>query len=129
MGINTAQERPQSWVLVHYDRPPTTNDILRVHRMQRHELTKEWRHAFTILAREAKIPLLDAIRITAQSHLKGRRSRDWGADFLVIKAAVDGIADAVMGGNDDLTHMLGGTILAPILGAERDALVLVVEAA
>ncbi len=118
-----------TWTLTHYDRPWTSNAQRQMNHYRQAELVKEWRHAFATLAREAKVPALGAIRITAQSHLVGRRSRDWLAEAPAIKAAVDGLVDAGVIPDDDPTHMLGGTILAPVLKAERNALVLVVESA
>lgn len=123
----------RTWTLTHQDRPPSTNDLMRMHHQAQGRIVKAWRHAFTTLTRQAKVPRLDQITITAQSHLKGNRGRDWGHDMLIIKGAIDGVADAClpldsMGrGQDDCSHMLGATLLPPVLGAERDALVLTIS--
>lgn len=89
-------------------------------------LVKEWRYAFRILAKEAKIPCLDKVQITAQPYVRHRRSQDLAACYPAAKAAIDGFADSCLV-DDSPAHVTKLTFLPPVLGAEKDALVLMIE--
>lgn len=57
---------------------------------------REWRHAFHLLALEAKAPSFDAVTITVEHYLADRRSSPDAVTGCTqsFKAAVDGLVDA-----------------------------------
>ncbi len=107
-------------------RPFTTNIHMRAEKYQRAALDAEWRLLAAVVARHAKVPRFDAIAVTVQSELVGRRSRDVGSDASCAKACIDGLRDAHVIEDDTPAHLRSVTFLAPLLGAERDALVLTI---
>jgi crossover junction endodeoxyribonuclease RusA len=99
-----------------------------MHFHERAALVAEWRQAFKILAREAGIPSLDRIAVTAMPMRANRRSRpDVAACFPAVKAAIDGLVDAGVVKDDTPDHVTEIRFTAPAMGS-HDALVLVVEA-
>jgi hypothetical protein len=99
-----------------------------MHTFERAALVKEWRQAFAILAREAHIPSLERIAITAMPVRANRRSRpDVAACYPAVKAAIDGLVDAGVVDNDDPDHVTEIRFTSPCIGS-HDALVLIVEA-
>lgn len=108
-------------------RAPTTNAIARMHRMEAMRVTREWRQWAWAAAKQAKVGRHDKIAVTVQSRLRGKRSRDVASEQTVAKACVDGLADAGVIVNDTPDHLLRLSFEAPVLGAERDELVLWVE--
>jgi len=90
------------WRLTHTGaRPPVQNAEVRSHRMRQAGVTDEWRTAFAWLARQAKVPRLEAISVIATPLYPDRRSRpDVGAVFPAVKAAIDGLVDAGVIPND-----------------------------
>lgn len=76
-------------------RPWTENAMRREHFHTRARLVDEWRRAFCLLAREARVPPLAAISVQVVPHVKNRRSLpDTAACFGAVKASIDGIVDA-----------------------------------
>jgi crossover junction endodeoxyribonuclease RusA len=118
---------PTTFRLLHRARPWTANAERRMHPMARAKVVREWRTAFTVLAREAKIPRLDRIVVTAMPIRADRRWRpDVAACYGAVKAAIDGLVDAGVLLNDGPDHVAELTFAAPSMGA-HDALMLVVE--
>lgn len=101
-------------------------DNKRMHYHAKAALTKEWREAFWAAAKQAKIPHLDRVAITAETHLRGRRSQDVAGNYPAVKAGIDGLVDAGVIPQDDPEHLVSLTFLAPIFGAAVDQLTLVV---
>jgi hypothetical protein len=99
-----------------------------MHFHERAALVREWRTAFAMLAREAHIPALGRISVTAMPIRANRRSRpDVAACYPAVKAAIDGLVDAGVVVNDDPDHVVEIRFSPPAMGS-HDALVLVVEA-
>lgn len=115
-----------SWIVAHYDRPFTANQARRWHWSKVHAKTAEWRQAFGVLARAAKVPRLDRVRITAVVHLAGR-PLDTDAIAPTVKAAIDGLVDAKVIPDDTPAHVLGVAYAPPVMGQDRDALILQIE--
>jgi crossover junction endodeoxyribonuclease RusA len=114
--------------LCHRARPWTANAERRMHFHDRAALVAEWRTAFAILAREARVPPLGRIAVTAMPVRADRRSRpDVAACYGAVKAAIDGLVDAGVIEDDDPDHVVEVRFSAPCMGS-HDALVLVVEA-
>lgn len=94
----TAQEM---WHLVHYDRPWTLNAEraggergIGGH-LGRAALTETWKHAFAVLARQAKIPPLAWARFEVWPFYRaGTPMPDTGNEAPAVKAAIDGIVAA-----------------------------------
>lgn len=86
---------PTSWTLTHEARPLPMNAYRRLHYHARARYDREWRGAFHLLARRARIPRLAAVTvIAAQTCRPGPRLPDPGALFPTAKAAIDGLVDA-----------------------------------
>ena len=75
-------------------RPWTTNFERSKNRWVRAELTKEWRTAFCLLAKQAKIPRLQTIEVDVKVFQKGGRLQDVASCNPAVKAAIDGLVDA-----------------------------------
>lgn len=108
-------------------RPYTCNQARVWHFRRVAAETEYWRSLAKAEATNAHLPRAEKITVTAQSFLRGNRSRDTGADYLATKAAVDGLDDANVIPDDDGAHLLWIRLLPPVLGAARDCLVLDVE--
>lgn len=122
----TAITEARTFAVSHLARPFTVNDALRMHRQQCARLTAEWRRAFWALTLEARVPKLDRVAITVETHLKGQRRQDPAACCIAVKAAIDGIVDAGVLVDDDGEHLVSLTFLPPIFGTAVDELTLVV---
>jgi hypothetical protein len=115
------------YVLRYENRPWTLNIERQGNRWKRAELVKEWRQVFNILARNAKIPPMKAIRVVAQPELKNRASMpDTGACFGAVKASIDGLVDARVLQDDGPSIVRELTFKAPVVTG-KDALVLTIE--
>ena len=108
-------KQPPRYVLVHHAKPFTANETRTWHwtKIARH--TKVWRHAFEILAREANIPQMQAIRIQV-THYVARDGNfpDIAAAFPSVKASIDGLVDAGVIVDDDPEHLVRLDFLAPL---------------
>ena len=80
--------------LEYQKRPWTTNFERSKNRWVRAELTKEWRTAFCLLAKQAKIPPLQTIEVDVKVFQKGGRLQDVASCNPAVKAAIDGLVDA-----------------------------------
>jgi hypothetical protein len=70
------------WRLRFDERPFTANQERRWHHHRRAEAVRRWREAFAVLAREAKLPSLTAVEVTATPLLTSRRGlQDVGGCF------------------------------------------------
>lgn len=117
-----------TWTLVHYDAPWTHNRERQMYHYARAALVDEWRHAFAMLAREARVPPQERIAVTVEPHYARTTSRpDVGACAGAAKAAVDGIADARVIPDDTPDHLVSLTFLQPVMGAPRNALHVTIE--
>ncbi len=115
------------YVLRYESRPWTLNIERQGNRWKRAELVREWRQMFNILARNAKIPPMKAIRVIAQPELKNRASMpDTGACIGAVKASVDGLIDARVLRDDGPDVVRELIFKAPIVTG-KDALVLTIE--
>lgn len=124
---------PTRWELrcVELGRPPCLNAERSGHWTARAELTKEWRQAFYLLAREAGLPRrLPAIRVASFPSYPDRRSwPDLGGWLPATKAAVDGLVDAGVIADDDPEHLVELSFWPPRLASGPPGLTLLVEAA
>ncbi len=118
-----------TWRLRFDERPWTANAQRSWHHHQRARTVRRWRQAFALQAREAKLPHLDVVEITATPYLATRRSQqDVGACFPAAKAAIDGLVDAHVIPDDTPDHVITLTFRAPVVG-QGDGLELVVSEA
>lgn len=128
-GVVAPAETSIAWSLRFDERPWTSNTQRRWHHHRRADAVRRWRQAFALLAREQRIPLLDAIEITATPYLANRRGQqDVGGCYPAAKAAIDGLADAGVVPDDGPDHVRSLTFTAPVFG-QGDALVLIVTEA
>lgn len=105
----------------------TVNASHGMHTQARAKLIKQWRTAAFIAARQAGIPPLGPTRVTAWELRATRRSLpDVGACYETVKAAVDGIRDALVWPDDTPAWVPEIVLCAPIV-AGRDALVIRLE--
>ena len=86
----------------------------RMHYRPRAALTATIVDAAIVMARQAKIPKLDRVTITAVLHPVDARRRDPHNWYPSIKAAIDGIVRAGVLSDDDSEHLLGVEV---VLGA------------
>jgi NAD(P)-dependent dehydrogenase (short-subunit alcohol dehydrogenase family) len=105
----------RSWIIEdHGERPLTINRVINLHRQQWAAITKVERHKWCILARQAKVPVLERARITVTPlHANRRSPQDAGACAAAAKAAIDGLVDARVLPDDSPAHLLALTFLAP----------------
>lgn len=108
-------------------RPWTENAMRREHFHTRARLVDEWRRAFCLLAREARVPPLAAISVQVVPHVKNRRSLpDTAACFGAYKASLDGVVDAGVLVDDGPDVVRSVTFHAPLVYG-YDSLVLLVS--
>ncbi len=105
-------------------RPWTTNAERKGNHWERAKLTKEWRSAFTLLARAQRIPPLAWFTVIAEPHQKGGRLQDVAGCAPAVKAAIDGLVDARIAPDDSSEFLRLVTFAAPQRG--KNALVLYV---
>lgn len=79
----------------------------RLHWRTKGRITKALREAAADSARDAQIPPLDQVRITAVLHPHDKRRRDPHNWYPSYKAAIDGLVDAGVIPDDDAKHLLG----------------------
>lgn len=96
----------------------TTNRSNSLHWSARAAHTKQWRWDAAMIAREAKVPHFDRIRVTIEPHqLRGRLADTTGHNPSG-KAALDGLIDAGVVDDDDSRHVDGPHWL-PVVRSER----------
>lgn len=99
-------------------RPWTTNFERSKNRWVRAELTKEWRLAFCLLAKQAKIPHLNAIDVDVRVFQKGGRLQDVASCNPAVKAAIDGLVDAGVLTDDSPEYLRSIKFFAPKRGKD-----------
>lgn len=114
----------RSYTLEHADRPWTTNAERNLHHMARARRIKEWREAFFWLTKQASVPALGVVTITAEAWQARGILMDTAACNPAVKAAIDGIVDAGVIPDDTSEHVVSITFLPTQRG--RDALVLTI---
>lgn len=131
MTLAALQQRKQrsEWCLW-YEVPPwnMNQERSQKHWTQRAKRTKEWREAFYVLAKQARIPHLDRIRVVAVQHRKNRRKIDVGACFPAVKAAIDGITDAGVLDDDDSRHLIELTFAEPVVDGRAGIALWIIDA-
>lgn len=115
----------RQWKIEYQGKPWTVNQARQMHFRTEAPLVAEWRMAFKMLTKAQKVPKLNKIEITAQPFVKHRRSQDLGACFHATKAAIDGIADAILV-DDSPEHVVKLSFLPPVLQAPCDSLVVTI---
>jgi hypothetical protein len=103
------------WSLFYRGNPWSINAERSMHMHARGRLIREWRAAFAGLARELHIPRCDAITVTATPF--GVR-QDVANCLPAVKAAIDGLVDARVVADDDPTHVVRITFMAPRMHIE-----------
>jgi crossover junction endodeoxyribonuclease RusA len=82
-------------IILTYDKKPiTTNKERAGNRWERAANTKEWRNAFTWIAKRERVPRMKWINVTAQPFQKRGPLQDTAACNPSVKAAIDGLVDA-----------------------------------
>jgi crossover junction endodeoxyribonuclease RusA len=118
----------REWRLEYEARPFTMNQVFgRLNRHDRNALVQEWREAFALLAMEAKVPPLAAIRVFAFPVLRDRRIQDVGACYPAVKSAVDGLVDAGVIPDDDPRYVTMIAMGQPLQEQPRDALRVLIQ--
>lgn len=117
---------PRSWDLLHLDRPMPMNAYRRLSPFERARYDREWRAAFAILARAARIPLLPAVIVTVAQTCRHHSLPDVGASYPTAKAAIDGLVDGGVIADDTPEHVRALVFVAPER-SDRDRFVLIVE--
>ena len=121
------KKAPRVWYLVDNERPWTTNTERSWHYHKRAKKVRDTRERFGWLAREAKVPQLGAIVVSAVPLVRDRRGlQDTGGCFPAVKAAIDGLVDAGVIPDDDPAHVTKICFHAPQVG-DVEGLRLVVE--
>jgi len=127
--IPRSKRQPRRWQVQDDQRPWTTNSERTWHFQKRAARVRETRERFFWLAKEAKIPALSKIDVTAVPLVKNRRSmQDVGACFPAVKAAIDGLVDAGVIPDDDAEHLDKLTFYAPRVGDVEGLRLVVMEA-
>ncbi len=115
------------WALTYPARPISLNASYGHNRFERTAHVIEWRNAFWLLAKEAKIPPLDAIEVIVHCGMSGRL-QDIGNSYVSAKAGVDGLVQARVIADDTGVHLrlLSFTPPVRIKPKDRDYMTLVV---
>jgi crossover junction endodeoxyribonuclease RusA len=116
----------RSWRLEYPGRPITANAHRRLFWRERAHYDREVRGAFRLLARAARIPELERIRIVAAPTVRRGPFADPAACAPAVKAAIDGIVDAGVI-PDDTGRYLVDVLFHPPVKGRLDALVVIVE--
>lgn len=115
----------REWTLTVRDRPRSLNAERTAHWTLHSVQTANERRAWFVEARNAKVPPLAAVTITAQpNYAEGQQ--DTGNCYPTIKAAIDGLVDAGIIADDTGEYVHSITMLAP--GSTKiDALTLLIK--
>ncbi len=126
VGAGDRAERPRSWTLEWEQLPMPMNEYRTLHWTKRAAYDREWRGIFTVLARAARVPRLDAVNITVVQTCAHHSLPDVGAAYPTAKAAIDGLVDARVLTDDtpEIVRFLG--FMAPER-SDKDRLVLVID--
>lgn len=104
---------PGVYELTYPVRPVSLNASYGHHRYERTQHVIEWREAFWLLAKEAKVPPLDAVEIVVQAGMSGVL-QDIGNCYVSVKAAVDGLVLAKVIPDDTDEHLRRLTFLPSV---------------
>ena len=97
---------PRFWRLEDTTRPWTTNAERGWHYHKRAQRVKETREVFGLLARQQRVPKMEAVRIDVVPLAINRRGiQDVAACYPAVKAAIDGLVDAGVVADDDPEHV------------------------
>jgi len=114
-------------ILTHHERPVTTNAERSGNRWQRAASTKQWREAFTWIARRERVPKMRWINVTAQPYQKRGRLQDTAACNPSVKAAIDGLVDAGIVPDDTGDFVRQITFLPCMRGEDKLVLIITGE--
>jgi crossover junction endodeoxyribonuclease RusA len=119
------------WELSHPARPWTVNSErgrggAAGHWSKTAALTKEWRFAFFVYAKQAKIPRLQSAFVTVRQFTPDRRRPDPGSIYPAVKAAIDGVIDAGVL-PDDGPEYIDGLLFEPAAVGTGNEMVLIIE--
>lgn len=118
----------RTWTLEYRAQPPLMNAERSGHWRTRSRSTEEWRSTFGWLAREQRVPHLEACSIVVE-HLVGTRRRvDPVACFPAAKAAIDGLVDVGVLDDDCGPYVRSVMFCAPEYVRGVDAVRLIVTA-
>lgn len=92
----------------------THNAERTMHWAKHGDLTRLVRRTFGVLARQAQIPCLRSVHITAQPYQKRGRLADPGAHQPAVKAAIDGLVDAGVLEDDSGSYVASLRHLPPL---------------
>lgn len=106
-------------MIEHHARPWTTNAERAGNRWDRARLTKEWRTAFNVLARQQQAQRMKWASIIIAPRQKGGRLQDAGGCAPAAKAAIDGLVDAGVFADDSPEYVRSITYLRPTRGEPR----------
>ncbi len=115
--------------LVHNARAWTLNSERTAHKghwTKKSAQNAEWRYAFFIYAKQAKIPKLKSIDVEVRQICPTRRMPDPVSCVGAAKAAIDGVTEAGVIPNDTGRYVHSVKFYAPELG-ERDQLILLIR--
>lgn len=117
----------RQWALTYPARPVSLNASYGHSRYDRTAHVIEWRQAFWLLAKEAKIPPLTAIEVLVHCGMSGKL-QDIGNCYTSAKAAIDGLvlARVIPDDTGDHVHLLSFTPPKRIAPKEHDYMTLVV---
>lgn len=106
-STDSRRQRPFVGSLTYKARPVSLNQSYGHYRKERTAHVIEWRDAFYWLAREAKVPGMDAIEVTVEVGMSGRL-QDIGNAYVSAKAAIDGLVayGAIPDDTGDHLHVL-----------------------
>ena len=100
-------ERARTWRLEFPPKQELLNANQRLHWAPKNRITQQIRSDALLLAKAAKIPPLQRIRVDAIYEPPDRRKRDAGNYYPTYKAAIDGLVDAGVCPDDDSKHVDG----------------------
>lgn len=114
-----------------YEAKPWTFNAERAfrHWSERQDVTAQWRHAFKVLAKQAKVPPMERVRIEVHHFHKPEGRRAWPDPVAcagAAKAAIDGVVDAGVLPDDNGKYVRSVEFFAPE-ASKKDALVLILE--
>ena len=102
------------WVLTFPGRPMIQNKYRNLHRYARAAYDKQWRHDGFILARKARIPLLETCSVVVTPTTRTKVQADTAACAATVKAIIDGMVDAGVLVDDTGAHLYEITFRAPV---------------
>lgn len=123
----TTRQLRTEWELLHLERPIPENELRKMHWRARAEYVAAWRATFGWLAKQARVPRLDAVIVTIATTCRaGTTLPDVGAVFNTAKAAIDGLVDARVIPDDTPAHLRALTFVAPE-HSDRDRFLLLLQ--